>query len=59
MEGGKIINDFLNDFPPAERPAEKLLMIKNKKSGWEGGKNFQNPKFLKITTVTTTSTAGL
>ena len=38
--GGKIINDFINDFPPV---------------GEAGGKKkIPNPKFPKLTTVTTT-----
>ena len=40
--GGKIINDFINDFRPAGRPAEK---------------NSKFPKFINVTTTTTTTTA--
>ena len=38
------------------------LIFQNQKLGWEGGRNpiiFQNPKFPKISTVTTTPTTGV
>ena len=57
--GGKTINDFLNDFPPAGEVGGKIIndFINDFPPARRPAE--KNPKFSKIITVPTTTTAGL